>query len=201
MFLTCFYYFYYFNYFLLHLLLLLQGSHIRVSVDGKLCANIGRGLQPQWLSHHEMECVVDEGVGMNLDISGKPLLLLHSYYSYYTKTLKTHLFFFSTVEISNQTSVPNELFHYSPASIFAIRPNHGTLNGGETITLVGENFGTPMGMEWAIAKSTTEEVRPFETRESAKQNACLQILQYCEQFATYIYFLLTFFSTAGIVTF
>jgi hypothetical protein len=75
-----------------------QGTHIRVSIDGNLCADIGRGTQPMWISHFEMECVVPAGIGKNLDVS---------------------------VEVSDQKSLRNELFHYDPASVFAIRPNHG----------------------------------------------------------------------------
>ena len=96
-----------------------QGTHIHVEVDGNICANIGRGDQPNWLSHHEMECVVGEGVGFNLDVS---------------------------VEISEQISLPNKLFHYNEATVFALRPNHGEISGGEEITIFGENFGTPEAM-------------------------------------------------------
>ena len=108
-----------------------QGTHINVNIDGNLCANIGRGDQPQWMSHHEMECVVGVGVGQFLDVS---------------------------VDVSDQVSLPNELFHYNEAAVFAIRPNHGEVTGGEEITLFGENFGTSEAMSSKILRIQEDEV-------------------------------------------
>jgi hypothetical protein len=113
-----------------------QGTHIRVSIDGNLCADIGRGTQPMWISHFEMECVVPAGIGKNLDVS---------------------------VEVSDQKSLRNELFHYDPASVFAIRPNHGFVKGGDKLTFIGENFGERDAM---LAKV----IRRREQQEEAKKN-------------------------------
>jgi hypothetical protein len=97
-----------------------QGQHIRVEIGGILCADVGRGDQPQWMSHTEMECVVPPGVGQDLDVK---------------------------VEVAEQTSLPNALFHYDNANIFGMRPNHGDVGGGQPITLLGQNFGTEYFMD------------------------------------------------------
>ena len=97
-----------------------QGQHIRVEIGGILCADVGRGDQPQWMSHTEMECVVPPGVGQDLDVQ---------------------------VEVAGQTSLPNALFHYNNANIFGMRPNHGDVGGGQPITLLGQNFGTSFFMD------------------------------------------------------
>jgi hypothetical protein len=96
-----------------------QGAHIRVTIDGVICANVGRNDQPQWMGHDEMECVVGEGIGKDLDVH---------------------------VEIADQHSDPNKLFKYESADVFAMRPNHGGVKGGDTIRVLGQNFGTPSSM-------------------------------------------------------
>jgi hypothetical protein len=102
-----------------------QGAHIGVYVDGHLCAGIGRGDQPQWLSHHKMECVVSHGIGEKLDVS---------------------------VEVSEQISPVNELFHFNYGQVFGLRPNHGKYKGGEEVTVIGENFGTQEAMELKVQR-------------------------------------------------
>jgi len=100
-----------------------QGAHIAVYIDGHLCSGIGRGDQPQWLGHHALECVVGHGTGEDLDVA---------------------------VEVSDQRSPRNDLFHFDFAQVFAVRPNHGTTDGGQEVTIVGENFGTPEAMQLKI---------------------------------------------------
>ena len=91
-----------------------QGSHLRVTVGGQSCANVDRQEQPLLVNQTTLECVVDAGVGKNLDVK---------------------------VCVGSQCSNDNDFFSYRRPEVYEIRPRHAPLRGGKVVTITGVGFG------------------------------------------------------------